>query len=146
MNPLSALWRELMHCSKCLVAIPNARAFAERALRNIRPRSRGSLRLDAGELDHLGPLLGFGSDVLAEISGWATERCGAEVGKPRLHPGIGQGRVDCPVEGFDNLCRRALRRTEAAPEARLITRQEVDQGRDFRECLRACGGGHRQSA
>src|SRR5262249_29945311 len=96
----------------------------------------GSLPLDAGRLGPFGPFLGFGSDVLAEISGWATERCGAEVGKPRLHPGIGQGRVDCPVEGFDNLCRRALRRTEAAPEARLITRQEVAQGRDFRECLR----------
>ena len=72
--------------------------------------SVGSLRLDAGGLDHFGPLLGFGSNVLAKISRWATERCGAEVGKPRLHPGIGQGRVDCPVEGFDNLCRRALSR------------------------------------
>src|SRR5262249_36959342 len=44
----------------------------------------GSLRLDAGGLDHFRPLLGFGSNVLAELSGWATERCGAEVGKPRL--------------------------------------------------------------
>src|SRR5262245_20908670 len=106
----------------------------------------GSLRLDAGGLDHFGPLLGFGSNVLAEISGWATERCGAEVGKPRLDLGIGEASVDCPVEVFDNLCRRALRRTEAAPEARLITRQEVDQGRDFGQCLRARCGGHRQSA
>ena len=81
----------------------------------------GSFRLDARELYHFGPLLGFGSNVLAKIRGWATERCGTEVGKPRLHPGIGQGLVDCPVEGFDNLCRRALRRAEAAPEARLIT-------------------------
>src|SRR5215471_13365853 len=73
-----------------------------------------SLRLDARGLDHFGPLFGFGSNVLAEISGWATERCGAEVGKPRLHPGIGEASVDCPVEGFDHLCRRAFRRTEAA--------------------------------
>src|SRR5262249_23018756 len=85
---------------------------------------RGSLRLDAGGLDHFGPLFGFGSNVLAEISGWATERCGAEVGKPRLDLGIGEASVDCPVEGFDHLCRRAFRRTEAAPEAPLITRQE----------------------
>ena len=46
------------------------------------PAFAGSLRLDVGGLDHFGPLLGFGSNVLAEISGWATERCGAEVGKP----------------------------------------------------------------
>src|SRR5262249_1124473 len=45
--------------------------FAERALRNIWPGSRGLLRLDAGERDHFGPLLDFGSNVLAEISGWA---------------------------------------------------------------------------
>src|SRR5215471_91906 len=52
-----------------------------------------SLRLDTGGLDYFGPLLGFGSNVLAEIRGWATERCGTEVGKPRLHPGIGQGLI-----------------------------------------------------
>src|SRR5262245_36064843 len=34
-----ALWRELMHCSKCLVASPNAREFAERQLWNIRGHS-----------------------------------------------------------------------------------------------------------
>ena len=30
---------------------------------------RGSVRLDARELDHLGPLLGFVSDQLSELSG-----------------------------------------------------------------------------
>src|SRR5262249_31071547 len=103
------------------------------------------LRFDTRELDHLGPLLGFACDHLGELSRRSRQRLAAEVGKPRLDLGIGEASVDRPVERFDNLCRRALRRTEAAPEARLITRQEVDQGRDFRECLRARGGGHRQS-
>src|SRR5262249_28993639 len=115
--------------SRLLTRSPRRR-YSRNGIYGISCPIRGSLRLDAGGLDHFGPLFGFGSNVLAEINGWATERCGAEVGKPRLHPGIGQGRVDCLVEGFDNLCRRVLRRTEAAPEARLITRQEVDQGRD----------------
>src|SRR5215468_2783311 len=33
-----APWRELMHCSKCLVASPNARDFAERDLWNMSSR------------------------------------------------------------------------------------------------------------
>ena len=40
--------------------------FAERALRNI---CSGSLRLDARELDHLGPLIGFLGDMLGELHG-----------------------------------------------------------------------------
>jgi hypothetical protein len=50
-----------MHCSKCLVASPNARDFAERALWNIDSGS-ASLRLDVGGPDHLAPLLGFFGD------------------------------------------------------------------------------------
>jgi len=57
-----------------------------------------SVNFSTGKLDHLGPLLGFGSNVLAEISGWATERCSAEVGKPRLDRGIGEARVDLFVK------------------------------------------------
>jgi hypothetical protein len=42
----------------------HARDFAERVLRNI---WHGLLGLDARELDHLCPLLGFGGDQLAEV-------------------------------------------------------------------------------
>src|SRR5262245_1349136 len=37
-------------------------------------RIAGSLRLDAGRLDHLGPFLGFVGNELAKIGGRARER------------------------------------------------------------------------
>src|ERR1700730_14646485 len=44
-------------------------------LRNIWPRSHGSVRLDASEFHHLGPLLRFRSYEFAEIGGraWKPE-------------------------------------------------------------------------
>ena len=47
-------------------------------------------RLDAGELDHLGPLLGLIGDELAEVGGRARERRGPRLAKPRLYGGIGK--------------------------------------------------------
>src|SRR5262249_2912039 len=57
-----------------------------------------SLRLDAGELHHLGPFLGFRGDEVAEVAGRAKERHRAKVGKARLERGIGKPRLDLPVE------------------------------------------------
>jgi hypothetical protein len=53
------------------------------ALRNIGPLAV-SLRLDAGELDHLAPLLGFLRDQLAEVGGRHRHRHAAQIGKPRF--------------------------------------------------------------
>src|SRR5215813_11337647 len=50
-----------------------------------------SVRLDAGELDHLAPLLRFVGYELSKIGRRAWKRGGAQVGKPRLHLGIGEG-------------------------------------------------------
>src|SRR5262245_39696435 len=58
--------------------------FAERRLWNIWPGSRGSLRLDAGGLDHLGPLLGIACDKFAEVGRRTHHHCAAQIGKP--HP------------------------------------------------------------
>src|SRR5215813_13251841 len=58
-------------------------AFAERTLWNVGPLAV-SLRLDAGELDHLAPLLGFVRDQLAEVGGRARQRRTPHVGKARL--------------------------------------------------------------
>ena len=58
------------------------RPFAERRLWNIGPLAV-SLRLDAGELDHLAPLLGFLGDQLAEVGGRARKHRAAKIGKPR---------------------------------------------------------------
>src|SRR5215813_14790037 len=41
------------------------------------------LRLDARELDHLGPLLGFGCYICTELRGGEDHRDRAEVGEPR---------------------------------------------------------------
>jgi hypothetical protein len=59
--------------------ISGADYFAERTLRNISPRSRWSLRLDAGGLDHLAPFLGFLGDELAKIGGRARRNSAAQV-------------------------------------------------------------------
>src|SRR5215472_19223736 len=45
--------------------LPTAERFSATGVTEISPRSRWSLRLDAGELDHLAPFLGFVDDELA---------------------------------------------------------------------------------
>src|SRR5262249_41254551 len=59
-------------------------------------------RLEAGELDHLAPLLGFVGDELAKVSGREREHVATEVGKPRLDLGIGEASVDLLVEYVDD--------------------------------------------
>src|SRR5262245_28797857 len=88
-------------------------------------RQPGSLRLDAGRLDHFGPFLGFVGDELAEIGRRADKRRASKVGKPRLHLGIGEAGVDLLVELVEGFDRRAIGRADAVPGARLVTRQEL---------------------
>ena len=45
---------------------------------------RGSLRLSAGRLDHLAPLLGFFGDELTEVGGRAPKRHAAHLSKSCL--------------------------------------------------------------
>src|SRR5262249_20816181 len=75
----------------------NGTGFAEGTLWNIRPRSRRSLRLDAREPHHLGPLLGFRGDEVAKVGGRARNHCTAEIGNPRLDFGISKAGVDLLV-------------------------------------------------
>src|SRR5262245_7779878 len=103
-----------------------------------------SVRLDAGELDHLAPLLRFVGYELSKVGRRAWKGGGAQLGKPRLHLGIGEGRIDLFVELVDNLGRRVFRRADAGPEARLVARHEFGNRRDVRQHRRACRGGHRQ--
>src|SRR5262249_19746912 len=62
-----------------------------------------SVRFDALELHHLAPLFGLYGDKLAEVGGRAWKCSGAPLGKPRLHLGIGKGRVDLRVELVNDL-------------------------------------------
>src|SRR5882672_5239295 len=80
----------------------------------------GLLRLDTSELDHLAPLLGFGGDELAEIGGRTWEHRGAQVGKPRLHLGVGEGRVDLTIQLADDLRGCVLGSAQAECSARLV--------------------------
>src|SRR5262249_29221001 len=72
-------------------------AFAYRALRNV-GRLVVSLRLDASELDHLAPLLGFVDDQFTELGRRSRQRRAAEVGEAHPHLVVGERRVDLLVE------------------------------------------------
>src|SRR6516164_5337450 len=97
-----------------------------------------SVRFDALELHHLAPLFGLYGDKLAEVGGRAWKCSGAPLGKPRLHLGIGKGRVDLRVELVNDLGRRVARRTDAGPEAKLIARHEFGNRREVRQYRRTC--------
>jgi hypothetical protein len=66
------------------------------------PRLPASVCLDAGELHHLAPLLGFCGDKMAKISGRAGKWFTAQVGKPRPDRGIGEDRIDLFVKPVDD--------------------------------------------
>src|SRR5262245_25282917 len=74
---------------------------------------QASLRLDACELDHLGPLRHLGGHELLEIGRRARDDRPAELGKARLDPRIGEPRVDLPVDQLHDLGRRVARRADA---------------------------------
>src|SRR5215831_19847936 len=96
----------------------------------------GSLRLDAGGLDHLGPLLGFVGDQLSKLSRRSRQRH-AEVSETDLHLGVGESRVDLLVELLDDLGWRVPGNADAVPRCRLVARQEFSHSWDTRKCLRA---------
>src|SRR5207249_4502581 len=77
----------------------------------------GSLRLDARELDYLGPLLGFVRKELAVVGGRARNRRAALFGKPRLDLRIGKARVDLTIQLIDDFGRRVLGGAKSQPSA-----------------------------
>src|SRR5262245_20712263 len=88
-------------------------------------KSAGSICLDACEVHHLAPLLGFVGDELAKVGGREREHVATQVGKARLDLGIGKTSVDLLVELLDDLGRRGLRCADAVPGARLVSRHEL---------------------
>src|SRR5262249_62039374 len=102
----------------------------------------GLLGLDAREFDHLGPLLSFVGDELAEVFGGAPERCGAQFGKPRLHLGIGEAGVDLSIELVDNCGGGGSPRADAPSKARLVARGGMASGWDIPGVV--CGGRRRR--
>src|SRR5690242_3424359 len=79
-----------------------------------------SVCLDVGRPDDLAPLLGLVRNQLSEV-GRRAWKCGdAQLGKPRLHLGISEGRIDLLVKLVNNLRRRVFWRADAGPKARLV--------------------------
>src|SRR5262245_10863168 len=115
-----------MHCPwLAFLAWFNGARFRGTGVTEYLARPRQSLRLDVECPDDIAPFLGFVGDELAEVGRRAWKCGGAPLGKPRLHLGIGKGRVDLRVEFLDDLCLRGLRRADAEPEARLLARHKI---------------------
>jgi hypothetical protein len=72
---------------------PRRPLFAYRAIWNI-GRIAGSLRLNAGGLDHLAPFLGFFGDQPAELGRRSRQRRAAKVSETGLHLRVFESRVD----------------------------------------------------
>src|SRR5262245_29809544 len=71
-------------------------------MRGLRLVGSGSLRLDARELHHLAPLLGFLGDEASEVGGRADKSQGAQIGKPAFDLRISKACVDLRVEPVDD--------------------------------------------
>ena len=74
-----------------------------------------SLRLDAHELDHLGPLLGFFGDELSELGGCHRQRHTADFGQSHYHFGITQHGIHFAIELLDDVSGRILGHPYAVP-------------------------------
>ena len=95
-------------------------------------RNLGSIRLDVGELDHLGPPLGLLDDELVEFRWRRRLDRIAQVLEPRLEFRIDKRGVHLAVEQRDDLRRSVRRRADPGPAAADIARHRVADGRHIR--------------
>jgi len=109
----AAARRLLPVCKRVTFVAPDDKlVFAERCYGMSRLVAR-SFCFDAGELGYLAPLLHFIGDQLAEVAGREDKWCAPQIGEPSLDLGIGEARVDLPVEPVDDLAWRVLGRADA---------------------------------
>ena len=80
-----------------------------------------SLRLDAGELDHLGPFLGFLSDQPAEVSGRTSKHRATEVSEPRFRIGVGEASADRTLKAPPPVKCNGPRRKKGPSRAGLLS-------------------------
>src|SRR5262245_29008124 len=93
-------------------ALPRQRFSATKRYGTSWPQS---LRLDAGGLDHLGPLLGFLGDELSELDWCHRQRHTADFGQARYHFGITQHGIHFAIELLDDVSGRILGHPYAVP-------------------------------
>src|SRR5262245_47944814 len=79
------------------------------------PVTRRSFRLDAGELDHLAPLLGLIGNELSELDRAHRHGHMAYLSHPRLDLGFDEAGVDLTIERLDDLGRRTTRGDNTNP-------------------------------
>src|SRR3984893_153204 len=103
-----------------------------------------SIRLDICRPDHLAPLFGFVVDQLSEIGRRARKYHAAQVGQLSPKLGIGEARVDLPVELVDDLGGCFPGRTKPEITARFITRNKFAHRRKIRQGLRTRDRRYRQ--
>ena len=94
-----------------------------------------SVDFGAGELDHLGPLLGICGDEGAKIGRRAYEHRAAEVGNPCFYSGISEARINLLVELVDDLSGRVSRSADPLPADSLVTWYKVTYSRGVRQHL-----------
>src|SRR5262245_19464246 len=88
--------------------------------------SLGSLRLDAGELDHLGPFVDIFGDELGElVRRVRRHRHNAEISESLPDVRIEHRRVGLLVERSGDFRRRAFRNAETNPGSGLVTLEKA---------------------
>src|SRR5580658_3030591 len=111
--------------------LPPARTGQCVRVTNVTEYSDGSgpsVRLDACELDHLRPLLGFVGDELAKVGGCHRHRHVAESGEFGVESRIGDSGVNLFVEYIHDRNGRVPRRRDAIPAACVIAGYEFRHG------------------
>ena len=128
---------------KQTLAAPKSR---NEALWNVSQQRSRLFYLDVGGADHLGPLLGFSGDELAELGGRHRNRGAAEVREPLFDRRIGESSVDLTVELLDNFGGRIPGRTDTEKPASVVAGQEFTHRWDVRQHRRPRRGCDRQRA
>src|SRR5690242_11263047 len=80
--------------------------------------------LDVRCSHHFGPLLGIAQEQFFKFRGSSLERDATELAKPRIERWIGKAGIDLFVEECHDLGWRLSTRSDAEPNARLVTRHE----------------------
>ena len=103
-------------------ALAARRHLAQWKIWSLDPQAESALLgPDVRSADYVGPLFGFFGNELAEVGGRASKHHSAKLGEPRLHNGVGEGRIDLIVEVVDDFGGRGLGEADAMPGTRLVT-------------------------
>src|SRR5215510_15002703 len=95
---------ERAHSCACAPIAQECTAFSDIGRSEIMEclsRLSALFRLDIARPDHLGPLLGFFSEVRAEFGGRERKHGAADISKPHLYLGVGEGCVYFLVQLVD---------------------------------------------